>query len=242
MSFLFAVSAVVLFGGLSSANARMLRFPTQIQHLVKEPAVVTQYFQPQAMSYPSLETSSCKMFLYVLLGCVCLAVCMFLLSCSYDAAKHWRRMSSFRACKKKVQRVHDVLERNSGELPLCPCCVEFIPSKTSRSTVAFLCGHRFHVACANRWLSEQADTESSNTCPVCESCTITATLSPDEDSTKVAPHEAEGTFWDQQDEAKTFILCSLSKQFPDVIREDCVRRWCQCHTELWLSELKVAPP
>lgn len=235
----FVVAFIAHFGGLCPANARMFRSPAHIQYLSSQPSMIPQSFGSQMMGSPSFETSHMNFVLYGVLGCVGLALFVLLLSCLYDAANQWRHKSHFIACKQKVQRVHEVLDKSSGEFPLCPYCVNFVPSKASHSAVVFLCGHRFHVKCANRWMHEQGAMIGAghDACPMCSSCATACRGEAAEDVLPVSTNETDSAVQAQPDEFKSFILSSLNKQYPDIIRDDCVRRWCKCHTELWLSEL-----
>jgi len=237
MTLLF-IPFVALFGGPCPADARMLRLPAQLQHLSKEPAVISQHLDGQTLSDPQWEMSHINVVFHGVLGCLGLGVSVLLLSCLYDVARQWRHRSHFLTCKKKLQRLHEVLERSSGELPLCPCCAEFVSCKASRSAVVFLCGHRFHVECANRWMREQGALTGpgDDACPLCQSCS-TNVSGPGEEAIQADVQESDGTALGQPDEFKSFVLRSLSKEYPDIIQEQCVRRWCNCHTELWLSEL-----
>lgn len=236
---LFITALTTLLAGPCPANARMLRSSAKIQHILNDPLQISQHLEGQTMSNLSFESSGISIVLHGVLGCAGLAFFVLLLSCLHDVAKQWQHRSHFRACKRKVQRVHEVLERSSGELPLCPCCLEFVPSKASRSAVVFLCGHRFHVECANRWMHEHGATTGpgEDACPLCQSCSTDDVCGPGAGSGQVGAQETDGTVLGQPDEFKPFILRSLSKKYPDIIREDCVKRWCKCHTELWLSEL-----
>lgn len=172
--------------------------------------------------------SGAEMILYSVTSCAGLVASALLLCLMYDMASQWRHRAHFRSCEKKVQRVHEVFLNRKGDLPLCPYCVEFVSGQASPSVVVFLCGHRFHIDCANRWLAEQECKDGS--CPICEG--PTNHVSPLENA-----ELAEGHAMNQPDEAKAFILRSLCKQYPDIIQQDCARRWCECHTEIWLSEL-----
>lgn len=177
---------------------------------------------------PTFVESGAEVILYSVTSLAGLAATVLLLCLAYDMVSQWRHRAHFRACEKKVQRVHEVFLDRKGDLPLCPYCVEPVSSRSSPSVVVFLCGHRFHIDCANRWLVEQECKDGS--CPICEGATSHVSLLEDAEV-------AEGHAMNQPDEAKAFILRSLCKQYPDIIEQDCARRWCECHTEIWLSEL-----
>lgn len=98
--------------------------------------------------------------------CIGLAAASLMACCIYDAVAHWCHRSHFSSCQQKVQRVHAAFLKRTGELPLCPCCVEFISNQPSPSKVVFLCGHRFHMDCANKWFCEYP--EKAGRCPICE--------------------------------------------------------------------------
>jgi len=173
--------------------------------------------------------SSAEMILYSVTSCAGLAASALMICLMNDMVSQWRHRARFRSCEQKVQRVHEVFTSRKGDLPLCPYCVEYVSSQASPSVVVFLCGHRFHTDCANRWLVEQECRDGH--CPICEG--PASHVPPVEDA-----EIAEGHAMNQPDEAKAFILRSLCKQYPDIVRRDCeMRRWCECHTELWLSEL-----
>lgn len=177
---------------------------------------------------PTLMESSAEFLLYSVTSCVALAASVLMMCCLYDTASQWRHRAHFHNCKQKVKRVHEVLLSRHGELPLCPHCVEYVSNQPSPQVVVFLCGHRFHMECANSWLGRQEGTAGS--CPICEP-RKTAEEAGIEDG------DCERSSLCSHDEAKPFFLRSLSRQFPEIIDKDCVRRWRECHTEIWLSEL-----
>lgn len=162
------------------------------------------------------------MFLYVLSSCLMLAVFTLVMCCMYDTAASWLHRARFLSCERKVQRVHEVFLSLRGELPLCPHCVEFVSSQASPNTVVFLCGHRFHMDCANEWFVERAC--KAGRCPICEGRAPVLGLEVEEQPSC-------------RDESKCFLLRSLRKQYPEIISEECCNRWAHCHTEIWLSEL-----
>lgn len=88
------------------------------------------------------------------------------LCCLYDTASYWYHKVHFHSCLRKVERVHGVFSRRKGELPLCPYCVEVISDQASPQKVVFLCGHRFHMDCANRWFLENPGKKAGR-CPIC---------------------------------------------------------------------------
>jgi len=152
--------------------------------------------------------------LYVMTSCVLLVTSVLVLGCLYDAAARWLHRAHFCSCVSKVRKVHEVFRTRKGEQLLCPYCVEPISSSYSKPVV-FLCGHRFHTDCANRWFVENPG--KAGRCPTCEKIEVNS-------RTKC--------------ETLTFILGSLRRKFPDIITEANVDRWSSCHTEIWLSELR----
>lgn len=172
------------------------------------------------------DPSGMEMFLYVLSSCLMLAVSTLVMCCMYDTAANWLHRARFLSCERKVQRVHEVFLSRRGELPLCPHCVEFVSNQPSPSTVVFLCGHRFHMDCANRWFVDREC--KAGCCPICEG---------GKQPFAAKSLEAMEEQLSCRDESKCFILRSLHKQYPEIISNECCNRWADCHTEIWLSEL-----
>lgn len=155
-------------------------------------------------------------FLYGATGCVLLVTAVFVLCCLCDAAARWLHRARFYSCVSKVRQVHEVFRKRKGEQLLCPYCVEPISTRSmSSGPVVFLCGHRFHTDCANRWFLENPG--KSGRCPTCEGPEISS-------RTKC--------------ESLAFILSSLRRKYPDIITDANLKRWASCHTEIWLSELQ----
>lgn len=191
------------------------------------------------------------MLLLYCVACIFVLACaIFLVCCMYDAAAHWRHRSHFHSCMKKVQRVHEVCQKPKGESLLCPCCVEFISNEASPSKVVFLCGHRYHIDCVNKWFKEHM--ELGGRCPICEgprlsnqatskananacNCTALAKVPATDKLEGGDGNEAGGVC--VKDEAECFMLGSLHRDYPEIITEACVQRWASCHTEIWLAEL-----
>lgn len=170
---------------------------------------------------PTFIEASGEFLLYGLTSCAALAAGALILCCFYDTASQWHHRARFHSCKRKVQCVHEVLLSRHGDLPLCPHCVEFVSDQPSPQAVVFLCGHRFHMDCVNR---------NCGACPICQP------QKPVEDSGNLDGEWARSSLC-TQDEAKPFFLRSLSRQYPEIIDQECVQRWRECHTEIWLSEL-----
>lgn len=177
---------------------------------------------PSHYVLPNIVHSGAEFLLYMTSIILGVAASALLVCCMYDAGSHWRHRARFHSCQKKVQRVHEVFLSKKGEMPLCPCCVETVSSQPSPSEVVFLCGHRFHIDCTNRWFQERP--EKAGNCPICESRYCMRCSDVDEETGAV-------------DEAKTFILSSLHQQYPEIVPAVSVQRWASCHTEIWLSEL-----
>lgn len=189
-----------------------------VSHLAA--ALDGKLYSPQYV-LPNIVHSGAEFLLYMTSIVLGVASSALLVCCMYDAGSHWRHRARFHSCQKKVQRVHEVFLSKKGEMPLCPCCVETVSSQPSPSEVVFLCGHRFHIDCTNRWFQQRP--ELAGKCPICE-------CRPDVDTQK---DEETGAV----DEAKTFILSSLHQQYPEIVPAENVQRWASCHTEIWLSEL-----
>lgn len=166
-------------------------------------------------------------------------------TCVYDILSRWHHWARFWACQAKVRRVHEVCNAKKFDFNLCPYCVECICSQRSPKKVQFLCGHRFHVECSNRWFLEHPDIPAA--CPVCTEADChcktgaftTEAASPRDRSSgasstlAAAPRETG----ENADGSMSFILKSLQKNYPEIVSEACAQRWMSCHTEIWLSEL-----
>jgi len=249
--------------------------------------------------------------LYGISSIIGLVATGLLVFCLYDVIAHWFHAMRFHKCQTKVRRVHEAFLSRQGELSLCPYCVTSVSNQPSSSHVVFLCGHRFHMECANRWFAEEP--QHSGQCAICaggsklrllgklskaaarasalgacdgsepegeglEVCELPrccsevaeqregsspdkelrlkqASLSAEEKldcnrdigrwsevpvellDCKNAENDADDGNSSCQDEAKNFMLHSLYKEYPDIIQQACLARWCSCHTEIWLSEL-----
>lgn len=161
----------------------------------------------------------------------------------YECLAHWWHWSRFRSCQAKVQRVHDSMQNPGDKSRLCPYCLDYL-SGCASSKVTFLCGHSFHFRCMNDCYKSC----KSGLCPICDVAAKTPDTPPtsgagvdsasisegdgDEAQAGVAEQPAAG------DEAQYFILRTLQRRYPDIVSEECVRRWASRHTEIWLSELK----
>lgn len=168
---------------------------------------------------------------YMIFGSAAAVLALLLVCCLWDAATHWQHLARFRACERKVRRANEAFSSRKGELPLCPYCVEPITQQPSPSKVVFLCGHRFHTDCCNAWFLQSPT--SGVRCPICEVDADAYSFPAIYEALKGANECSDG----QIDEAQTFVLLSLHKQFPEIIPEACLHRWTSCHTQIWLSEL-----
>jgi len=186
-------------------------------------------------------------FLYVATCSMGLVLAGLLVCCIYDTAAQWRHRAHFNACRCKLQCVHEVLQQPTGEVHLCPICVDFLPNKgtgPSPQQVVFLCGHKFHTECANRWFLMQEE-HAPGRCPVCDlaHCYSGAAenwgtnSSGDGNLGQVEEMGAACRAVNTANEVKSFLLRSLASQYPSIVTPQHVKRWMSCNTELWLAEL-----
>eukprot|EP00397_Hematodinium_sp_SG-2012_P047846 GEMP01054569.1.p1 GENE.GEMP01054569.1~~GEMP01054569.1.p1 ORF type:complete len:288 (+),score=42.48 GEMP01054569.1:451-1314(+) len=98
-------------------------------------------------------------------------VIMFAVVSAYDAVGKWMHRARFHYCKAKIQRIHDVCLKPTGDMPLCLICMDFLPSQPWKAVV-FLCGHRYHLGCANSLLVTLVDSQNER-CPACNYRSIT---------------------------------------------------------------------
>lgn len=168
-----------------------------------------------------------------------LAAIALLVFITHDGLRKWLHVSRFHSCQRKIRRVHELFLSREGEMMLCPCCVTTVSNQPSSKKVKFLCGHCFHMECANKWFLKQPRT--TGRCPIC-----TAADSEDREVVMEAglptqgvdgAHTPKASSMNSYDETKAFMLKSLQHQYPDIIPQACVDRWSSCHTEIWLSEL-----
>lgn len=204
--------------------------------------------------------------LYGISSVIGLVATGLLVFCIYDIMAHWFHAMRFHKCQNKVRRVHEAFLK-AGELSLCPYCVAPVSNQPCSSHVVFLCGHRFHMDCANRWFAEEP--QNSGRCAICAGSSIApktksaslaspqAALADEIEGTlECAPcltKESKEVITDcanaddddddeagngSSDEAKNFMLYRLHEEYPDIIPQACVDRWTSCHTEIWLQELR----
>jgi hypothetical protein len=176
-------------------------------------------------------------FFYAPVGFLGLIFALLMLCFVYDMFSHWRHRAHFMSCRDKLKRVHEVFQKpHDGELPLCPVCVHSVTNAPSSRVVVFLCGHRFHTDCSNRWFREHQGT--SGRCPICELPHSYSCDHPKDNSLFCESKSLASSPVNVVDEVKHFFLSSIQHQYPEIIPESAVERWGSCHTEIWLSELR----
>jgi len=153
-------------------------------------------------------------------GCLALGFLLLVVCLLYDTVRAMRHRARYRSCHSKVMRVHNAFQEHREER-LCPCCLDPVTIDPQVDVVTFLCGHRFHLACANEWLKRHHGFGK-----VCLICHGPWSL-PDN-------MKAENAIND----GKLFHLQRLHEMFPDIIDTPALERWCSCHTEIWLSEIQ----
>lgn len=186
------------------------------------------------------EVDRARICLSVVAGVLGLAWVLLSICCVYDTLAHWRHRARFGSCLQKIRRVHDILMEASGDLPLCPMCIDWMPKCDdaqvyNRRLIVFLCGHRFHADCANFFFDDHPS--KMGRCPICD-LPHSLTCQDNVHLGEACVHETEACrAMNSIDEVKAFFLASLHTQFPDIVKEADVIRWRSCHTEIWLSEL-----
>jgi len=192
--------------------------------------------------------SGAKAFLVSLAMCLAIGAIALLI----DVMRHCLHLARFRQCQAKVQRAHNAFRSKSGELPICPYCVENLPCKRGANKVSFLCGHRFHVECTNHWFSENPNDQGTH-CPICRDVDPSLAFQghickggecgkncsgPNHSASNSPSNEDTGADESPNvDGAFAFVLENLHRCYPDIINKECVERWMTCNTEIWMSEL-----
>lgn len=184
----------------------------------------------------ALADKRTMMLFYAPVGFLGLVLAVLMLCFVYDMLSHWRHRARFMSCHSKLKKVHDVFLSSDAELPLCPICVHSVTNAPNHRVVVFLCGHRFHTDCSNRWFRDHQGT--SGRCPICELPHSMSCGHPDDNSLFCESKSLASSPVNTIDEVKHFFLSSLQHQYPEIIPESAVERWSSCHTEIWLSELK----
>jgi len=211
----------------------------------QEPQAAANWNVPLNMIVPFqiLASSRPTLFFSEFMCAVGIAVVMLSLgAAACDLIMNWRHRSRFNTCLKKIEHVHRVMVQASGEMPLCPVCIDSMPRCAGdhqkghgRQTIAFLCGHRFHVDCVDAWFTRHP--KSQGQCPICHltySLTASQAEHPEEEAIELDACRSMNSV----DEMKDFFLRILQEQYPDIISDENFQRWRSCQTEIWLSELE----
>jgi hypothetical protein len=193
-----------------------------------------QVFSEQSMLGLSSETHVLEAAVfYSVAGLLSLISSLVLVCLLLDTALAWKHKCTFWSCQRQVRQVHAALMKAKEDLSLCPYCVECTLTTPQQKKVKFICGHGYHLSCINKWFTEHPN--AVGCCPVCEVAKDGATnhqCCSYEGDTGSCQHETLVA-----DEAQHFILKSLNRRYPAIISQECVERWANCNTEIWLSEL-----
>jgi hypothetical protein len=193
-----------------------------LENLVRS---VLELMEGQSAAESLLTVDRSSLLFYLLTSTLGLVAIILVACVAYDVFAQWRHQARFRLCKSKVEKVHEAFGQHEG-VQLCPICIEGLPvnEKACAHAVTFLCGHRFHTDCANSWFMFN---DAPGRCPICEL--------PHSYSVAKREEESEQSV---SDEIKAFFLTSLRSRFPDIVSEDHLASWKDCHTEIWLAELR----
>jgi len=195
-----------------------------------------------------------------------LVTSVLLVYVAYDVIRNWSHRVTLRSVRAKVRRTNEFFSGLHTESSLCLCCVEFIPS-SSPSTVTFLCGHSFHMRCANEWYkrhshnAEQADSSTCpGRCPICAGQWGLSSLGEEPTAHNVSAPEAPKTTAEETEEteetgtcsapappggsasdcARLFALHCLCERYPGIITKDDFERLAAQPTAVLLSEIQFA--
>lgn len=183
-------------------------------------------------------------------GWVALFASVVLVHVASMIVRDWRRHSKLRTVQAKVQRASEYFHGLHGDLTLCLCCVEFIPS-SSPSAVNFLCGHGFHTACANEW-HERHKSTCPGRCPICEGQWRRSSFRAPEDeeenielcqpcySASGGNQEAVSSDADSVDYARLFALQSLCEKYPGIMTQSDSERLASQPTAVLMSDIQFA--
>jgi len=173
------------------------------------------------LSWYADKAAAC--LIYAFGGGLVLGFAVFAALFFYDSIQAGRHRARYNSCHRKLMRVHDVLRACDCQT-LCPCCLDPVDSQPAPSVVAFLCGHRYHLTCANNWLFMHKGV--GKVCPIC-------------DGQGSLPDNVKADC--DADATKLFHLLRLHEKYPEIIDTAALKRWCSCHTEIWLSEIHCPP-
>lgn len=190
-------------------------------------------------SYANADDNVDQLFAYGVTGSALFGCCAFaaaIIGFISDGVGRWRYLARFELCRKQLRRVQEIAISPKCDEIVCPVCIEMVSCTPAIDTVGFLCGHRFHTACANHWYDTNACL--SGHCPICDSCQQ-RDGQPNE-STASSCAGADGSGENTRDETALFCLRSIARQFPELVTEERVCQWSKQHANasVWLSELE----
>lgn len=96
----------------------------------------------------------------------------------YDLSLWRSHRARVKSCKGDVRRVQHVLLQGESDDPLCPYCLETVRNTWIKSKVVFICGHCFHMDCANLCFENDDDDVQPATCPLCRCSGSCASYTP----------------------------------------------------------------
>eukprot|EP00929_Paragymnodinium_shiwhaense_P120802 TRINITY_DN92855_c0_g1_i1.p1 TRINITY_DN92855_c0_g1~~TRINITY_DN92855_c0_g1_i1.p1 ORF type:complete len:401 (+),score=72.89 TRINITY_DN92855_c0_g1_i1:64-1266(+) len=206
--------------------------------------------EPEAFPTAVDRSPSASPF-WVVLRAALIVVNLFILSVVlYELANYWRHQVAFRSCQQKLQRAHKAFSAYGERVPVCPCCLDYLPDSLSADAKLVLhCGHSYHRSCVHRWQHKHG--EGSLICPVCRTTELLndkqkarAPLVPEEMEAEKAGAATTGSPSSFSSMCKGFgndglhfCLQQLLEQYPQIVTEAFHARWLDYHSETWLSEL-----
>mmetsp|Transcript_836 Transcript_836/g.2454 ORF Transcript_836/g.2454 Transcript_836/m.2454 type:complete len:523 (-) Transcript_836:89-1657(-) len=167
--------------------------------------------------------------LFVIPIVFCCAYALMPFAMLADCVQKRRRASEVEAAKeaaaKDLRIIQEELKRDEFDQKMCPICLEEFSlqdvAKGTEVTTNLDCGHRFHKACIDRWLRNQA---SNSTCPLCRATVDKSIVLADTDELQSEAHQNRLRFYLSQWQQRHSTVVQFSASGP-IYRLDSTGYW-----------------